>query len=112
MAEMFKSVRGKRTNGYIATMPSTQAELDKIVAIKARKAKRLLAEHKAEDHAFIDVEKVGASRDIVLNDASYQFHGNAGAMSIEMGRKPREGNKGHEGLFILHRAVMGRAGGG
>lgn len=110
MVDMFKSVRGKRTNGYVATMPAVQAELDKKVKLRARRAARLLAQHKNEDHAYIDIEKNGAGRYIVLNDASFQFHGNAGAMSIEFGRKPSDRDKGHEGLFILHRAVMDKEG--
>lgn len=110
MAEIYSVVRGKKIQRFIAGYEPVQDGLDRETQKLARRAKRLLDEAPSDrtGESFIEVERAGLDRYVVLNDTA----GWLGAMTIEFGRKDNaDGKGGHPGLFILTRAVLGMRGG-
>lgn len=113
MAEIYKKIPGKgggKIQKVIAEHDGVQDWLDEYIFHAAVRAEAILAEHRDQGHAFIEVEAGDIDRYLILNDE----RGQAAAMSIEYGRAPStreradgtvEESGGMEGLFILHKAV-------
>lgn len=115
MAEVYANVGGRKLTKIIALHQTVQDELEKQVQVGAHKAEADLLEHRAQGHAFIEVESGEVDHYLILNDE----RGLKAALSIEYGRKaksdPETGETipGSRGLFILHKAlgVPGKSGG-
>jgi hypothetical protein len=102
VASVEKNIGGVAFHEWLAKTPMVQDVLDETVAPMLQQASSMLAEHRHDGHAFIEVEKADVDRHLILNDQ----RGLAAAMSIEYGRSADEdGNGGMDGLFILHQAT-------
>lgn len=102
MAVVYDSVRGMKIPEAIAHQADVQADLDRRGVEMGTKAEWLLAAHRQEGHARIEVEVGDIDRHIILDDT----RGVLAAMSIEFGRKANEEGTGEmRGLFILHTAT-------
>lgn len=102
MAQVYKRVGGRKIEKVIALHKDVQDGLDRHALRMGGTAEALLAGHRHEGHARIEVDEGDVDRYVVLSDE----RGQKAAMSIEFGRRPDEdGNGGMEGLRILHRAA-------
>lgn len=111
MAEVYKSVNGRKMEKFIAAADFTQDYLDDVIFEMGVRAEEDLIEHRAEGHSFIDIEAGNVDRYLILNDD----RGQKAAMSIEYGRQAGEyvddttgatkKISAMQGLFILHKAA-------
>lgn len=106
MAEVFKTVKGKVIEEFIAEHEGVQVALDGYGRRMFAKAKAIRAGHYKEGHAEIEFARGNVDRYIVLSDV----RGRRAAMSIEFGRGPGDSPgdpfpNGTQGTFILHRAT-------
>ncbi|UZJ26627.1 DUF5403 family protein [Rhodococcus antarcticus] len=99
MAQVFKSVNGRKLTKLIALHETVQKRLDTIALEKGVQAQAKLDAHKVTGAARIDVEQGRVDRYVVLNDE----RGLSAALSIEYGRDAdSEGRGAMRGLYILH----------
>lgn len=92
----------RRLNKTIASLDGVQGWLDDYALEAGARGEAMLAQHRHDGHAEIDVEAGKIDRYIILSDE----RGQKAALSIEYGRQPDDdGNGGMEGLFILHKAT-------
>ncbi|GLZ81407.1 hypothetical protein Afil01_62140 [Actinorhabdospora filicis] len=112
MPSVFRSINGVQTEKYIAKMRGVQADLrGRAFEIKAR-AEAILAEHRHDGDAKIEIDKGWVDHYVILNDKRGQY----AAKSIEWGRaagsyiKVVNGEEievtygAMEGLYVLTRA--------
>jgi hypothetical protein len=118
MARVNRAMNGKPIAQALAKLGGVQDHLDDVVFEMGVRAEELLAEHRQEGHAYIDIERGRIDRYVVLNDE----RGQKAAAAIEYGRRaygitedgevvedddPRAvrvvGEM--EGLMILHKAT-------
>lgn len=105
MAKVYRRVKGRKTEKFLATMDGVQEALEDIVYEAAVRAEANLRAHRHDGHAEIDVEHGDVDWYLILSDD----RGQKAALSIEYGRRPtldEYGNPrgGMDGLFILHDA--------
>jgi hypothetical protein len=115
MAQVYKSVGGRKTSKVIATNEGVQDALERVTFEMALRAEVELLEHRAEGHAQIEVDHGDVDWYVVLSDE----RGQQAALAIEYGRAagertyrdPKTGEEktrefgAMEGLFILHKAT-------
>lgn len=108
MAEVYRRVGRQKIERLIAQHMTVQKRMDDITLERAAKAEALLAAHRHDGHASIDVEQGDIDRYVVLDDE----RGLLAALSIEYGRKSTaptednpEGSAGMDGLWVLHDAM-------
>ncbi|WP_028472121.1 DUF5403 family protein [Nocardioides alkalitolerans] len=103
MAEIYPEIKGKKFEQWLAEFAPVQGALDSHVSRMEHAASALLAQHRDQGHASIEVESGEIDRYLVLSDE----RGQKAALSIEYGRKDDEetGKGGMEGLYVLHRAT-------
>ncbi len=102
MAEVYPTVLGMKIVEAIAHQEDVQMDLDKRGRQMGAKAEWLLAGHRHEGHARIEVEVGDIDRHIILDDS----RGLAAAMSIEYGRKGGDDGVGAtRGTYVLHDAT-------
>ncbi|MGI5530156.1 DUF5403 family protein [Streptomyces syringium] len=113
MANVKSTVNGRPIGEYIALNRGVQAELTARAFEIGVRAEELLAQHRADGHARIEVDTGKVDRFVVLSDE----RGQNAALSIEYGRRAnyvvREDRHGNpyidlipaaDGLYILARA--------
>ncbi|WLW38490.1 tail completion or Neck1 protein [Streptomyces phage Vanseggelen] len=86
MAKIEHKVNGKPIEDFIALNNGVAHELDNRTFEIAVRAEALLAEHRLEGDASIDIERGKWDRYVVLSDEAGQKH----ALSIEYGREAGE----------------------
>jgi hypothetical protein len=107
MAQIYKTVRGKKLTEVIALNDGVQAELAERTFEMAARAEVLLIEHRAEGHSAIEIDHGDVDWYVVLSDERGQRH----ALSIEYGRAAgvdaKTGRRygAMDGLYILHQAT-------
>lgn len=121
MAEVFRSVNGKKLEKYIAQRDEVQDELDRVLFKAEVRAEEHLARVRAsigytgDHHIEIETKRGDVDRYLILSDEA----GQRAAMSIEYGRQAYEVERedgttyrveGMEGLGILHKALRARLG--
>lgn len=115
MVKLYKKVRGKKLDDYVAHMDGVRRTLRAHQLDVAVDAEAILAEHRYQGHAKIMLSKGKLDYYVVLSDTRGQW----AAGAIEFGRedyiyvrKDKHGKtevarlvKGMKGLYVLHRAA-------
>jgi hypothetical protein len=102
MAEVFKRVNGQKITRIAALTREAQDGVESAAFDISIRAEGLLAAHRFEGKAKIDVDQGDVDRYVILDDSDDLF----AALSIEFGRKPGpDGTGGMEGLAVLRRAA-------
>jgi hypothetical protein len=107
MAEVYKSVGGRKLSKALAVNEGVQAELEARTFEMAARAEAELQQHRASGDAMIDVEHGRVDWYVVLSDE----RGQKAALSIEFGRAESVDRKtgrriaAMDGLYVLHRAT-------
>ncbi len=106
MAEVFKRAKGMKVEKVVALHERPQNWIDTEANRIGNRAKRNLAQHRHEGHAYIEVTKGDVDRWVTLNDE----RGQSAAMSIEFGRNATMNDEGElsggmRGLAVLRRAA-------
>lgn len=108
MAEVFKRAQGRKAGWKITKVAAyhrdTQARMDSVTTAHAMRAGAILAQHRHDDHSYIEVERGKTDRFIILNDE----RGLKAAMSIEYGRELPGGGRTTP-VGALREGVMGVA---
>jgi hypothetical protein len=105
MAHIYRTVKGRKIEKFLAEMSGVQDELDNRAFDASVRARAALLQHRQEGHAEIEVDRGRVDRYVTLSDE----RGLKAAMSIEYGRAGYIGDDGRvhgamAGLFILHDA--------
>ncbi|GAB3830202.1 DUF5403 family protein [Kribbella italica] len=105
MAEVYRTLGGRKVEKALAILPEVQRELEERTLQVAGRAEAGLAEHHHDGDAEIDIEDGGVDWYVVLSDE----RGQLAALSIEFGREPYEKDGelvgGMDGLHILGNAA-------
>jgi len=107
MAEIYKSVGGRKLEKAIAITEEVQNELEAILFEMQARASVDLVEHRHDGHAQIEIDHGDVDWYLTLSDE----RGQKAALSIEFGRQayvdPETGEEkgAMEGLYILHKAT-------
>jgi hypothetical protein len=106
VAEVYRSIQGKPFADWLAHTEMVDYGIRGHAMARAAIAAGILAGHRDQNHAHIEVEKQKLDYHVMLNDE----RGLLAAMSIEFGRagvkneSTNEIEGGMDGLFVLHRA--------
>ncbi len=106
MAEVYRTLGGRKVEKALALLPEVQDELEDRTLEVAGRAEAILAEHHHDGDAYIDIEDGRVDWYVVLSDE----RGQAAALSIEFGREGHRNDDGElvgqmDGLHILGRAA-------
>ncbi|NEA50454.1 DUF5403 family protein [Streptomyces sp. SID10815] len=114
MAQVYRSVGGRKLTKVLALNEGVQAEVEARTFEIAVRAEEILKQHRAEGHSEILVEEGKVDKYVILSDD----RGQKAAMSIEYGRaesvvvrEDRHGNKfldtipEMDGLYVLATAA-------
>lgn len=108
MAQVFRRAQkggakaGWKVTKVAAYARETQRRMDDVTTAHAMRAGAILAEHRHDDHSYIEVERGKTDRYIILNDE----RGLSAAMSIEYGRELPGGGRTTP-VGALREGVMG-----